>query len=29
MECKDGYYINLDEKEDTTCVICTSKFSNC
>ncbi|EGR31362.1 neurohypophysial n-terminal domain protein [Ichthyophthirius multifiliis] len=29
MECKDGYYVNLDEKEDTTCVICTSKFSNC
>ncbi|EGR31290.1 neurohypophysial n-terminal domain protein [Ichthyophthirius multifiliis] len=29
MECLDGYYINLEENEDTTCVICTSKFDNC
>ncbi|EGR27299.1 neurohypophysial n-terminal domain protein [Ichthyophthirius multifiliis] len=29
MECRDGYYLNFDDKGDITCLSCTSKIENC
>ncbi|EGR33669.1 hypothetical protein IMG5_046420, partial [Ichthyophthirius multifiliis] len=29
IECKDGYYLNIDQQGETTCVSCSTKFDGC